>query len=148
MKSKFHHIVRAVMIKNEKILVAEYIGHHYFLPGGHVEIGESVENALIRELREELGVNCSIQQFLGVIENQWQDKEVLHHEINHIFEVESQDLHTDLTPKSSESHLAFHWIDYNKEALNHYEIMPMPLVKELLERKLSDELLNCWISNF
>lgn len=104
MKSKFHHIVRAVMIKDEKLLVAEYIGHHYFLPGGHVEIGESAENALKRELREELGVNCSIQQFLGVIENQWQDKEVLHHEINHIFEVESQDLHTDLTPKSSESH--------------------------------------------
>ncbi|MEH7270503.1 NUDIX domain-containing protein, partial [Bacillus toyonensis] len=128
MKSKFHHIVRAVMIKDEKLLVAEYIGHHYFLPGGHVEIGESAENALIRELREELGVNCSIQQFLGVIENQWQDKEVLHHEINHIFEVESQDLHTDLPPKSSESHLAFQWIDCNKEALNHYEIMPMPLV--------------------
>lgn len=136
MKSKFHHIVRAVMIKDEKLLVAEYIGHHYFLPGGHVEIGESAENALIRELREELGVNCSIQQFLGVIENQWQDKEVLHHEINHIFEVESQDLHTDLPPKSSESHLAFQWIDCNKEALNHYEIMPMPLVKEITRKKV------------
>ena len=71
------------MIKDEKLLVAEYIGYHYFLPGGHVEVGESAENALIRELREELGVNCSIKQFLGVI-----------------------------------------------------------------ERKLSDELLNCWISNF
>ncbi|PFE97802.1 DNA mismatch repair protein MutT [Bacillus thuringiensis] len=148
MKSKFHHIVRAVMIKDEKLLVAEYIGHHYFLPGGHVEIGESAENALIRELREELGVLCSIQQFLGVIENQWQDKEVLHHEINHIFEVESQGLHTDLTPHSSESHLAFHWIDYSKESLNTHKIMPTPSVKELLERKLSDELLNCWISNF
>ncbi len=30
------------MIKNEKILVAEYIGHHYFLPGGHIEIGECI----------------------------------------------------------------------------------------------------------
>ncbi|PGO23425.1 DNA mismatch repair protein MutT [Bacillus cereus] len=148
MKSKFHHIVRAIMIKDEKLLVAEYIGHHYFLPGGHVEIGESAENALIRELREELGVTCSIKQFLGVIENQWQAKETLHHEINHIFEIDSNELKSDFTPISKESHLAFHWIDFNKENINSYTIMPTPSVKELLKRKLSDELLTCWISNF
>ncbi len=136
------------MIKDKKMLVAEYIGHHYFLPGGHVEVGESAENALIRELQEELGVNCSIKQFLGVIENQWQDREVLHHEINHIFEIDSEELHIDFVPKSKESHLAFHWIDYKQKTLNTYKIMPAPSVKELLERKLSDELLNCWISNF
>ncbi|PJZ17799.1 DNA mismatch repair protein MutT, partial [Bacillus cereus] len=28
MKSKFHHIVRAVIVKDKKLLVAEYIGHH------------------------------------------------------------------------------------------------------------------------
>ncbi|MES5893974.1 NUDIX domain-containing protein [Bacillus cereus group sp. RP43] len=148
MKSKFHHIVRAIMIKDEKLLVAEYIGHHYFLPGGHVEIGESAEKALIRELREELGVTCSIKQFLGVIENQWQAKEMLHHEINHIFEIDSNELKPDSTPISKESHLAFHWIDFNKENINSYTITPTPSVKELLERKLSDELLTCWISNF
>ncbi|MBE7150933.1 NUDIX domain-containing protein [Bacillus mycoides] len=148
MKSKFHHIVRAIMIQDEKLLVAEYIGYHYFLPGGHVEIGESAENALIRELREELGVTCSIKQFLGVIENQWQAKETLHHEINHIFEIDSNELKSDFTPISKESHLAFHWIDFNKENINSYTIMPTPSVKELLERKLSDELLTCWISNF
>ncbi|MBK5447552.1 NUDIX domain-containing protein [Bacillus sp. TH22] len=148
MKSKFHHIVRAIMIQDEKLLVAEYIGNHYFLPGGHVEIGESAENALIRELREELGVTCSIKQFLGVIENQWQVKETLHHEINHIFEIDSNELKSDFTPISKESHLAFHWIDFNKENINSYTIMPTPSVKELLERKLSDELLTCWISNF
>ncbi|ETT83541.1 NUDIX domain-containing protein [Bacillus mycoides] len=148
MKSKFHHIVRAIMIKDEKLLVAEYIGYHYFLPGGHVEIGESAENALIRELREELGVTYSIKQFLGVIENQWQAKETLHHEINHIFEIDSNELKSDFTPISKESHLAFHWIDFNKENINSYTIMPTPSVKELLEKKLSDELLTCWISNF
>ncbi|MGH0429792.1 NUDIX domain-containing protein [Bacillus mycoides] len=148
MKSKFHHIVRAIMIKDEKLLVAEYIGHHYFLPGGHVEIGESAENALIRELREELGVNCRIKQFLGVIENQWKTKETLHHEINHIFEIDSNELKSDFTPISKESHLAFHWIDFNKENINSYTIMPTPSVNELLERKLNDELLTCWISNF
>ncbi|MGQ0515636.1 NUDIX domain-containing protein, partial [Bacillus sp. D-CC] len=30
MENKFHHIVRAVMVKDKKLLVAEYIGHHYF----------------------------------------------------------------------------------------------------------------------
>lgn len=54
----------------------------------------------------------------------------------------------DLILKFSEFYLVFYWIDYNKEVLNYYEIMLMFLVKELLERKLSDELLNCWISNF
>jgi len=73
---------------------------------------------------------------------------MLHHEINHIFEVSSKELYIDLSPKSRESHLAFHWIDYSKESLKTYKIMPMPSVKELLERKLNDELLNCWISNF
>lgn len=68
--------------------------------------------------------------------------------MNHIFEVSSKELQIDLPPNSRESHLAFHWIDYSKESLKTYKIMPMPSVKELLERKLNDELLNCWISNF
>lgn len=60
MKSKFYYIVWVVMIKDEKLLVVEYIGYYYFLFGGYVEIGELVENVLKRELREEFGVNCSI----------------------------------------------------------------------------------------
>lgn len=135
------------MIENEKLLVAKYIGHHYFLPGGHVEVGESAEKALIRELHEELGASCIIKQFLGVIENQWHDKETTHYEINHIFEIDSKDLNNSETPISKESHLAFHWIDFNKENLNTYKIMPNPTINELLEKRLSDELTNCWISN-
>jgi len=46
--------------------------------------------------------------FLGVIENDWQDSETLHYEINHVFEVYSKDLHSDIAPISKESHLAFH----------------------------------------
>lgn len=36
------------------------------LPGGFVEIGESVEEALIREMKEETNLNVKINRLLGV----------------------------------------------------------------------------------
>jgi len=39
------------------------------IPGGHVEAGESVENAIIREMREELGISVKKTRFIG--EESW-----------------------------------------------------------------------------
>lgn len=46
-------------------------GAEYALPGGHVKIGETSEEALIREYKEETGANISCSRLIWVEETFW-----------------------------------------------------------------------------
>ncbi len=59
-----------MIVDEQKILLVKrdhppFIGH-WVLPGGHVDYGERVERALIREMKEELGVLVKIEELFGV----------------------------------------------------------------------------------
>jgi len=49
-----------------------FIGY-WVLPGGHVEYGEKVEEAIKREMKEELGVLVKIKKMIGVYSNPKRD---------------------------------------------------------------------------
>lgn len=58
---KFNYRVCAMMISDGKILaMQDERSPYYYLPGGRVKTGETAENAVIREVKEELGITPRI----------------------------------------------------------------------------------------
>ena len=66
---KFKFRVSAIFINDNKLLVNKYDEESFCLPGGYVEIGEDSEKAVIRELKEETGIDFKIIKFGGITEN-------------------------------------------------------------------------------
>jgi len=62
--------VDGLVIKKGKILLVRRNHEPYFgfwaIPGGYVEYGETCEQAVLREVREETGLETKIKKFLGV----------------------------------------------------------------------------------
>lgn len=104
-------IVRALVIRDRKILVCQTVGRDYFfLPGGHVEFNETMRDALRRELYEEMGAILKDAEFIGGIENLFEQEGVQKHEVSFIFNVDIDLKHI----VSKESHVEFFWFPMDK----------------------------------
>lgn len=66
-------IVNAIFVRNSVVLLARRSPHRsaypglWSFPGGHVEHRETLTEALVREVREEVGVTPTIFSLLGTI---------------------------------------------------------------------------------
>jgi 8-oxo-dGTP diphosphatase len=120
-------IARAVIIHRGKILLCRMKSKgHYFFPGGHVEFGEDIREALRREIREELGVSLGkILQFIGIGENTYRDGVELHHELNIVFVGKLNRF----TNKAIEDHIEFCWVDFKQ--LTKIDVLPRALIKSV-----------------
>ncbi|KMT63804.1 8-oxo-dGTP diphosphatase MutT [Catenovulum maritimum] len=75
------HVAVGVITRENKIFLAkrnakQHQGGKWEFPGGKVEAGETVLEALQRELNEECGINPNSSQELIVVEHDYGDKKV------------------------------------------------------------------------
>ena len=127
---KFNYRVCAMILHEGKILAMQDERSPYFyLPGGRVKMGETAEDAVIREIEEELNITARIIRPLWL--NQGFFKEdvdgLQYHEICLYFLMDSSG--TDLLSKGDEFSLregkcwhCFEWLPY--EQLQHEYFYP------------------------
>lgn len=131
MGNKFEIRVRAVIEKDGKTLFCRHkdkIKDYYFLPGGHVEFGETAKDALTRELNEELIISIKDVFLIGGMEDIFikEDGEK-HHDINLFFSV----LFDDIGDKSKEDEIDFFFL--TKEEMLEEKIFPIILPGAILK---------------
>ena len=125
-----------VIIHDNKILTHKNINkEHYCLPGGRVSIGESSEETIKREIKEELGNDIEITGYIATIENFFEMENKKYHEIYFLHKIEfrnEEDKNIDYTMhnKEGKEYLQYEWIDLDK--IEEYNILPRCL-KEILK---------------
>ena len=104
-------IARGVCVIDGKLLLCRAKrGATTYLPGGHVEFGETGRQALVREIREELGVEAGTGAFLGVVENSFLQHGKPHAEINLVYELRlDPDSAVRDAPRAQEDWIEFEW---------------------------------------
>ena len=87
-RGEIETIARGVCAADGKVLLCKAKGgSSTYLPGGHIEFGETAAEALVREMKEESGQDVEVGKLLGVLENSFLQHGEKHCEINLVYEM-------------------------------------------------------------
>ena len=71
-KEEFHGRSCGIIKQDDKFLIMRVNKTPYYhIPGGHIEIGEDSEQAIIREIKEEIGCEVEEANLFAIQENFW-----------------------------------------------------------------------------
>ena len=134
----FKFRVSGLIIQENKILLVDMDNSGFLcLPGGYVELGETTEKAIERELLEEVGKKFTVSKYLGVVENYFINKYSKRmHEIAFYYlmiPIEKIDTNYFTIMENDKNHtikLDFKWI--NLKDINNYNVKPS-FLKQILK---------------
>lgn len=84
----FRPAAYAIILNRDKVLIVDTrTTRKYFFPGGGVNIGEKIEDALRREVREEVGIEVEVKKFLYFKESffYYDPLDEAYHSFSHFF---------------------------------------------------------------
>ena len=130
MSEAIETIARGVCVRDGKVLLCRAKGAKTsYLPGGHIEFGEKAVQALVREIKEETGLDSRAGKFLGVNENSFLQNGERHCEINLVYALE-------LDPPGAEVVSAEDWIEFfwcGLDELDTAAVLPVDIVELIPE---------------
>ena len=102
-------IARGVCVSEGHVLLCRpKNGGYTYLPGGHIEFGEKGAEALVREVKEEMGLDSRAGEIVGVVESQFVQRGKKHAEISLVYDLEIDGL----PPPGSQVPAKEDWIEF------------------------------------
>lgn len=133
--------VSGIIIHDNKILIEKYDDKLYFLPGGTINLYESSEDAMLRELKEELDKEFVIDKLVSINEEFYVSKnnQLRNHHINFYYIVnfkDESDINSLDLDRLEDDHgymMQHHykWVDLKE--LNNIKLIPEEIKKEIIE---------------
>ncbi len=125
-------IVRIIVKREDAVLLCVNKKGTYFLPGGHVEFGDTIEETIYKETKEELGWErdqIKSFSFKGYLENSFTPKDGTEprHELNMIFDAE---INENTPTQSQESHIDFQWVPL--QDIKNIRLLPSAIIPFIL----------------
>lgn len=128
-----------LIIENQQILTMQYNygGQEvYNLPGGNLELGEHLSDALAREMQEELGIGVSVGEMILVGEVYFEERKK--HTLHLLFEGKITEGSPTLNPKET-SAIAIKWLTISDlTTINLYPNLSKQ-IQDYLEKKLNNK---------
>ena len=129
-KQRFNYRVAGIVTQGDRFLIHQFKGaDFFFLVGGRVKLGETAEQALLREFEEELGVRPLSCTVAFVAENFFTYEAEAFHELSFYFNVEG--LSPEALPLDGETRENITFLWRTRDELKTLNLQPEFLKAEL-----------------
>lgn len=121
-----------VFIKRTKYIDGKDV-IYYALPGGHLDKGEVAEEAVIRELKEELNVNVKVKKLILEMYNKNIGKKEYFFSLEYLDGILKEGNGEEFTNPCEEKYGKYEIVIIDKAEIENYNILPIEM-KELIKK--------------